>query len=247
MSACRRACALVLAAAVMAALLTGCSAKESVESTSTATTADSGSGATATEASPTASTAEASAEATPGPGAAIPDAKEIPPGQSYPEGTYTAYTFREVWRQALLTARQWRDGAFLIGASGTFVDERGVPTMWQMRFVSSIPADQILTIDIDPWGQVSAKTIIDTTKVTDQIQPGERKVPWGIMDSDAAVKVCRQVMSTGHDLNLSNNPSLQLSFGRDRSGPYWTYSVDGPSSERVSAQVDALTAKGRLL
>ena len=67
------------------------------------------------------------------------------------------------------------------------------------------------------------------------------------MDSDAAVKMGRQVMSTGHDLDLSNNPSLQLSFGRDRSGPYWTYSVDGPSSSRVNAQVDALTAEGKLL
>jgi hypothetical protein len=230
-------------------LLAGCSAKEAVESTSTTTAADSAaSGAGTTEASPTASaTTGASVEATPGPGAAVADAKEIPPGQSYPEGSYTAYTFREVWRQALVAARQWRGGAFLIGATGTYVDERGVPTMWQMRFVSSIPADQILTIDIDPWGQVSAKQVTNTAKVTDQIQPGDQRAPWGIMDSDAAVKVGRQVMATGHDLNLSNNPSLQLSFGRDGSGPYWTYSVDGPSGSRVSAQVDALTAKGKLL
>lgn len=240
--------AAAIAWVVATALLGGCAAKEAATESATTATTGTSTSTDAAAADTGASTTSGSQEVTAGAGAAVPNAKEIPAGQAFAEGGgYTAYTFREVWRKALAVARAWRSGAYLVYASGTYVDERGVPTMWQLRFVDAIPTDQILTIDIDPWGTVAAKTPVNTAQVTDLLQPGDAKIPFGIMDSDSAVKLGRSVMSTAHNLDLSNNPALLLSFSRDHTGPYWTYSVDGPSGSRVSAQVDALTGEGKVL
>jgi len=181
-------------------------------------------------------------------GDAVPGATSIPPGRSFSEGGGgpKSYTFREEWRRASVVARQWREGAYLVTASGQNVNVDGVPSSWTMMFVDAIPTDEILFVEIDPWGAVTKKRTVKTAEVTDQLQPGDDRIPFGILDSDAAVTNGKDALSTAN-LPVSGNARLTLSYFRDGSGPFWSYIVEGPSPSGTIVRVNANTGEAVVL
>ena len=200
----------------------------------------------ATSSGPGSSTAtESSTQGGDAAGDAVPGAESIPPGRSFAEGGGgpNSYTFREEWRRASQEAQKWRPGAFLVTASGPNVNNDGVPSSWSMRFVNAIPTDEILVVEIDPWGTITRKHTIRTAEITDQLQPGDAQIPFGIMDSDAAVAKGEEALSGG----MSSNARLLLSFARDHTGPYWSYVVEGPDSQLATARINALTGATNVL
>jgi hypothetical protein len=187
--------------------------------------------------------ARQTAPATTGPGFAQPRATDIPPGRSFAEGGGgpKSYTFREEWRRALKVARQWRKGAYLVTASGNNVNSDGVPSLWSMKFVNAIPTDEILVVEVDPWGNISSQHKVSTAKVTDLLQPGDGKIPYGVLDSDAAVAAGRAALAKKHDLATTSNPALRLEYARAGTGPHWVYYVEEKSPTYFTAEIDALT------
>jgi hypothetical protein len=180
-----------------------------------------------------------------GTGVAVPNSQTIPPGRSFVEGGGgpRSYTFREEWRKALLVAQQWRRGAFLVTASGQYVNSDGVPSVWQVKFVDAIPADKILMIEIDPWGNVTSKREVDTSKVTDLLQPGDARIPFGVMDSDAAVTICRKALEAVNKAAATGNASMRLECRADKTGPWWICAIEVPGDKYVTARVHALTGQ----
>lgn len=180
-------------------------------------------------------------------GSAVPNASSIPPGRSFSEGGAgsKSYTFREEWRRALSVAEVWRSGAYLITASGRNVNDDGVPSTWSMKFVDAIPTDEVLMLDIDPWGTVTQKHLAKTSVITDLVQPGDGRIPLGIMDSDAAVAKCKQALAAAQR-PVTGNADLGLAFVRDGSGPFWSYVAEGPDSRYFIAGVNAVTGETRV-
>jgi len=83
-------------------------------------------------------------------------ADDIPPGRGIAEGGGgpLSYTFREEWRKARAEAQKWRSGAYLIIATGQYVNDDGEPNSWALKFIDK-PRDAVLLVDIDPWGAVT--------------------------------------------------------------------------------------------
>jgi len=181
-------------------------------------------------------------------GDAAPGATSIPQGRAFAEGGGgpESYTFREEWRRAVETASQWRSGAFLVTASGRNVNTDGVPSSWTMMFVDAIPTDEILFIEIDPWGKVTAKRTVDTAKVFDLLQPGDARIPFGVADSDVAVAKSVAALTAGGG-SRGGNATLTLAFARDHTGPYWTYMAEGPGSKRSVVRVEAMTGQTKVV
>jgi hypothetical protein len=227
--------AVVLVVAVLAAPAGGCTRRKPPGSTTTTSTTGT------TDATSSAGSQE-------GTGAAVEGATSIPPGSSFVEGGGgpSSYTFREEWRRALASAQQWRQGAYLVTASGDNVNSDGVPSEWSLRFVDAIPTDEILVVGIDPWGQITSKVGIDTRKVTDQLQPGDGRIPEGILDSDAAIRLGHAALSSAGS-DTTGTTRLLLSFDRDGSGPYWRVVVEQPGGGIATASVNALTGQARVL
>jgi hypothetical protein len=200
-------------------------------------------GATSATGTPETTTATTAAA-----GIAEPGALSIPPGSTFTEGGGgpKSYTFREEWRRALIVAKQWRPGAYLVTASGNNVNDDGVPSGWALTFADAIPTDELLVVHVDPWGQVTSKRTFKTAVVMDLLQPGDAKIPFGIMDSDAAVTAARAALSAKYDLSATKNPTIGLSFARDGRGPYWTYYVEVSSPTYLTTRVDALTGEATL-
>lgn len=173
---------------------------------------------------------------------------EIPAGRAIPEGGGgpDSYTFREEWRRALAKAKEWRPGAYLVTASGNYVNDDGVPSSWQMTFVDAIPADKLLRVEIDPWGAVTTTKEIDTTKVKDLLQPGDARIPFGIMDSDAAVAAAKKALGASYELGKTENPAIRLQFDRDDSGPWWIYVVEDENGKLIITRVHALTGVAKV-
>lgn len=211
-------------------LLAGCSGAGSTPSGSTPPSTATGAAATST---PSGSTGSGT----------VSGSSPIPAGRSIREGGGgpVSYTFREEWRRALAVAQQWRKGAYLITASGTKINDNGVPSSWLMKFVDAIPADAVLMVEIDPWGKVTAKREVKTSEATDLLQPGDAKIPFGVIDSDAAVAAGKRVLAPKYNLSKTKSPSIGLTFRADHTGPYWTYLVEAPGSKYLSAKVNALT------
>jgi hypothetical protein len=178
----------------------------------------------------------------------VPGATSIPPGRSFAEGGGgpLSYTFREEWRRASEVAKQWRSGAFLVTASGRDVNDEGVPSSWTMMFVDAIPTDEILFVTIDPWGKVTKKETIKTAERTDQLQPGDDRIPFGILDSDMAVAKGKAALAAGA-APVGGNARLLLSFARDDTGPYWNYVVEAPNSRLATARINARTGETKML
>jgi hypothetical protein len=177
-------------------------------------------------------------------GGPVPNATSIPVGRSFSEGGGgpLSYTFRGEWKRASEEARRWRPGAFLVTASGRDVNSDGVPSSWTMMFVDAIPTDEILFVTVDPWGKVTKKHAVKTAEMTDQLQPGDDQIPFGIMDSDAAVAKARAALAAS-GVSGEGATQLMLAFFRDGTGPYWTYMLERPGSPFTSARIDALTGE----
>ena len=170
---------------------------------------------------------------------------DIPPGRGIAEGGGgpLSYTFREEWRRARAEAQKWRGGAYLITATGDYVNDDGLPNSWSLKFIDSPDADAVLLVDIDPWGKVSQTREVTGGGVSSFVDQYTKQIPYDIIDSDTAVGLGKTALASQYPLAKTNDPSLSLNFSRlDGSGPYWTYMLFYESTaEYVSAQIDALT------
>jgi hypothetical protein len=186
--------------------------------------------------------------ATSGPGASATVAQsalaDIPPGRSFQEGGGgpLSYTFREEWRRARTAAQAWRSAAFLVEASGQFVNDDGVPSSWTLHFVDRAAADEVLIVEIDPWGKVTSTRKVTGSAATSLVGQPARRIPYEIIDSDTAVALGKPAIAAGHNLDNTRDPSLGLGFGAtDGSGPYWYYTLfDKSTAAYVTARIDAL-------
>jgi hypothetical protein len=172
-------------------------------------------------------------------------ADDIPPGRGIAEGGGgpLSYTFREEWRRARAEAQKWRSGAYLITATGNYVNDDGLPNNWALKFIDKAAADAVLLVDIDPWGKVTQTRVVSGSGVTSFVGPYTKRIPYAIIDSDKAVGIGKATLASQYPLDKTNEPSLALNFSEvDGSGPYWTYMLFYESTaEYVSARIDALT------
>jgi hypothetical protein len=170
---------------------------------------------------------------------------DIPPGRGIAEGGGgpLSYTFREEWRRARAEAQKWRSGAYLITATGNYVNDDGLPNNWALKFIDKAAADAVLLVDIDPWGKVTQTREVSGSGVSSFVGPHTNRIPYGIIDSDTAVTLGKAALAAQFPLDKTNEPSLALNFSEvDGSGPYWTYMLFYESTaEYVSARMDALT------
>lgn len=153
---------------------------------------------------------------------------DIPPGHSFAEGGGgpLSYTFREEWRRARAAAWAWRSGAYLVEASGNYVNDQGEPNSWALNFISSANPDAAFRVEIDPWGKVTATHVVTGDAVSSLIGPYSKAIPYSIIDSDTAVGIGKTALAASFNLANTNTPSLGLRFSElDGSGPYWTYSL----------------------
>jgi hypothetical protein len=172
-------------------------------------------------------------------------ADDIPPGRGIAEGGGgpLSYTFREEWRKARAEAQKWRSGAYLIIATGQYVNDDGEPNSWALKFIDKAAADAVLLVDIDPWGAVTQTREVSGSDVSSFVGPYTKRIPYSIIDSDTAVTLGKASLAAQYPLDKTKEPSLALNFSEvDGSGPYWTYMLFYESTaEYVSAQIDALT------
>jgi hypothetical protein len=170
---------------------------------------------------------------------------DIPPGRGIADsgGGPLWYTFREEWRRARADAQKWRSGAYLITATGDYVNDDGLPNSWSLKFIDRPDADAVLLVDIDPWGKVTQTRQVTGDGVISFVDQYTKRMPYAIIDSDTAVGLGKAALASQYPLAKTNDPSLSLNFSRlDGSGPYWTYMLFYESTaEYVSAQIDALT------
>lgn len=201
---------------------------------------------TAVKGEATATADEGSGEA--GAAAAAPvSPNQIPAGREIAEGGGgpIQYTFREQWRRALVEAQAWREGAYLISATGRFMNDEGVPSEWRMSFIDSATgadADAVLFVVVDPWGGISETEEV-TESVSSHVSEFDRPIPVGVIDSDEAVTLGRSALGATYNLQDAQDPYASLGFSvRDGSGPHWLYGCFYPSTaEYVEAHLDALT------
>jgi hypothetical protein len=170
---------------------------------------------------------------------------DIPPGRGIAEGGGgpQSYTFREEWRKARAEGLKWRGGAYLITATGNYVNDDGVPSSWALKFVDRTAADAVLLVDIDAWGKVTQTREVSGSGVASFVGQYTKRIPYAIIDSDEAVGIGKAALATQFPLDKTTDPSLALNFSAlDGSGPYWTYMRFYTSTaEYVSARIDALT------
>jgi hypothetical protein len=171
---------------------------------------------------------------------------DIPPGRAIPEGGGgpNSYTFREEWHRARAAAQAtWRSGAYLVSASGNFVNNDGVPSSWTLAFIDHPSPDAVLVVEIDPWGKVTSTREITGVGTSSFVGQYTQRVPYAIIDSDTAVGRGRTALASQYDLAQTNFPSLGLNFSLvDGSGPFWTYTLlNEPTAAYVSVRINALT------
>jgi hypothetical protein len=168
---------------------------------------------------------------------------DIPPGRGIAEGGGGPlnYTFREEWRRARAEAQTWRSGAYLISASGQYVNDDGVPSSWTTVFIDRANADAVRIVEIDPWGKVTSTRTVTGSGIGSFVDANTGRIPCGIIDSDTAVRLGKAALATGRDLSKSKDPRLGLSFSSvDGSGPWWSYSLLY-SGSYITATINALT------
>jgi hypothetical protein len=170
---------------------------------------------------------------------------DIPAGHSFAEGGGgpLTYTFREEWRRARDAARAWRPAAYLVSASGNYVNDDGVPSYWTMDFVDRPDPDAALVVEIDPWGKVTGTHVVTSETVSSLLGPHATTIPYGVIDSDQAVGLGEGALKTLYNPAKTNSPSIALRYSeQDGSGPYWTYTLFyQPSAQYVSAQINAIS------
>jgi len=172
---------------------------------------------------------------------------QIPPGREIAEGGGgpVQYTFREEWRRALVEAQAWRPGAFLVSATGRYINDEGVPTEWRLSFIDAptgADADAVLFVVVDPWGGISQTEEV-TESVSSRVSEFDRLVPADVLDSDDVVALGREALGSTYNLAQAQDPYASVGFSvRDGSGPYWRYGFFyPPTAEYVSVPLDALT------
>ena len=171
---------------------------------------------------------------------------DIPPGRGIAEGGGgpLSYTFREEWRRARAEAQKWRGGAYLITATGDYVNDDGLPNSWSLKFIDSPDADAVLLVDIDPWGKVTQTRQVTGGGVVSFVGQYTQRMPYDIIDSDKAGELGKAALAAKYNLAKTKEPSLGLNFSElDGSGPYWTYTLFYESTaEYVSVHVHAVTS-----
>ena len=171
---------------------------------------------------------------------------DIPAGRSIAEGGGgpLSYTFREEWRRALAEARSWRSGAYLISAAGSFVNDDGVPSEWTFAFIDLPVPNEVLVIEIDPWGKITASHKVSGGGMTSFVGQYTNRIPFEVIDSDTAVGLGKTALAARYNLAKTKDPRIGLNFSlTDGSGPYWTYTLFYQSTaEYVTAQIHALTS-----
>lgn len=172
----------------------------------------------------------------------VPNA-EIPPGREISEGGGgpVQYTFREEWRRALAAAQRWRSGAYLIAAAGDQVNDEGVPSHWSLDFIDKVDADAVLIVEIDPWGTITRSREVTGEGVVSFVDSHTNRMPYDVLDSDAAVQRAKAALASRYDLGRTKDPRIGLHFSAlDGSGPYWSYTMfDASTAEYISAKIDA--------
>ena len=221
----------LLPALLLAFALAGCGGGQATPApTPVETGAASASGAAAASAVPT---------------AAATALDDIPPGRAIPEGGGgpSSYTFREEWRRARAEAQRWRAGAYLVAASGNFVNDDGVPSSWTLDFTDGTSPVVAFMVGIDPWGKVTETHEVAGDAAVSLLGPNAGRIPYGIIDSDKAVGLGKADLSSRYDLGKTNAPSLGLRYSEvDGGGPYWTYTLFyEPAADYIPARMDALT------
>lgn len=127
-------------------------------------------------------------------------------------------------------------------ASGMYANDEDAPGSWTMMFVDAIPTDEILFVEIDPWGTVTEKRTVKTADVLDLLQPGDARIPFGVADSDVAVSKSRAAVAAAGG-SSSGSVTLSLAFARDDTGPYWTYMIQTSGSSAAVVRIHALTGE----
>jgi hypothetical protein len=172
-------------------------------------------------------------------GAVVIVADSIPDGRAISgDGANPEYTFRSLWKRAVPGALAWRPDAFLVSASGDFVNNDGVPSEWMMVFRTRATGAKDLRVWIDPWGKVTRtqETAPDDTYGTRAVMPN-------IIDSDEAVAAALPALAERVAPATTKDPRLGLGF-KDGAGPQWYYTAFATTDAAyVTATIDALTGK----
>ena len=182
------------------------------------------------------------------PGSAGPSALgDIPAGRGIAEGGGgpLSYTFREEWRRARVEAWKWRSGAYLVMASGQYVNDDGVPSSWNIYFLAGSAADALLVVEIDPWGKVTATKEATGAEIASRLGDSRTRIVYSIIDSDTAVQLGKAALGNSYNLAKTKDPSLSLNSGAvGGGGPFWTYTLFYNSTATyVSARINALTSE----
>jgi hypothetical protein len=177
----------------------------------------------------------------------LPETDQIPPGREIREGNEgpVQYTFREEWRRGLAEAQKWNVEAYLISATGQYVNDEGVPSEWRFCFIGEENPTALLLIDIDPWGDIIKTQEIIGDDINSFVNEYDRPISYDVIDSDEAVEIGKKAIGSKYNLDKTKDPSISLGYSIfDGSGPNWQYMVFYVSTaEYVSAQIDALTGE----
>ncbi len=176
---------------------------------------------------------------------------DIPAGRSIAEGGGgpLTYTFREEWRRARAEAQNWRGGAFLISASGPYINDDGVPSYWTFAFADKTGPEAVLIVEIDPWGKVTETREVTGEGLSSFVSKYTDRIPYEVLDSDTAVGLGKAALADRYDLAKTKDPRIGLNFSAtDGSGPYWSYTLFYKSTAvYVTAKVHAITGSVTLV
>jgi len=174
-----------------------------------------------------------------GNGVGLPSSASIPKGRTYTTSTegHPSYTFREIWRRAIVEAQKWDPDAFLVQAFARDMNSEGVPSEWTLYFArQSDGAYQIAKMD--PWGNVTS-----TQTFASGAKSSWHAVPIGVIDSDTVAKLGTQRFI---DLNASgfSRQQVQLDWATSQPVIRWSYIVlDGSSHKFLGEVMNALTGE----
>ncbi|HOJ33007.1 MAG TPA: hypothetical protein PK975_05560 [Candidatus Hydrogenedentes bacterium] len=153
----------------------------------------------------------------------IPDGRDVSVGGAPPE-----YTFRSLWKRALVGAQQWEPDAYLVYACGEYLNDQGVPSSWTIVFCSRKAKKAWLCLTIDPWGKIS-----DTSKGTGS-PPGvleyasealaaARPVPADLLDSDMLSKRAMKAVEERFGIASPWDPKTIVLWDKNQSRAVWIY------------------------
>ncbi len=153
----------------------------------------------------------------------IPDGKDVSVGGAPPE-----FTFRTLWKKALRNAQLWSPKAFLVYAAGEFLNDKGVPSSWEMVFSKPEDDSECLRLTIDPWGKISERSVCDRGSCSGLVHISSafqsvKPVVATIADSDAVSREAARLCKERFWVTNPFDPCVVLTWNNAHRRPAWVY------------------------